>query len=162
NSDDHMNNNLGRFRLSVTDAAGEVVADPLPAGVRALLAIPPEKRTAAQVDAVFTHWRTTVPEFKPANDAIEELWKQWPVGSTSLVVQAREEPRPTHILKRGNFLKPGEEVAAGVPGFLHPLPAGAKPDRLTFARWVVDKKSPTTARAFANRVWQSYFGTGLV
>ncbi len=161
NSDDHMNNNLGRFRLSVTDGAVPG-ADPLPPLVQQALAVPAEKRSPAQAEAVFSHWRTTVPEFKGANEAIEALWKQWPVGSTSLVVQAREEPRPTHLLKRGNFLKPGDEVTAGVPAFLHPLPPNAKPDRLTFAKWVADRKSPTTARAFVNRVWQTYFGTGLV
>jgi hypothetical protein len=36
------------------------------------------------------------------------------------------------------------------------------PDRLTFARWLVDRRSPTTARAIVNRVWQAYFGIGLV
>ena len=161
NSDDHMNNNLGRFRLSVTD---EKVpdADPLPLRVTEVLATPAGKRSPAQVETLFNHWRTTVPEYKEFNDQIEALWKQWPEGSTSLVVQAREEPRPTHLLKRGNFLKPGDEVAAGVPAFLHPLPANAKPDRLTFAKWVADKRSPTTARSFVNRVWQTYFGTGLV
>src|SRR5207244_1953495 len=52
NSDDHMNNNLGRFRLSVTD--GPVPAgDPLPPRVRQLLTIPAAKRTPAQADAVF-------------------------------------------------------------------------------------------------------------
>ena len=34
--------------------------------------------------------------------------------------------------------------------------------RLTFARWLADNRSPTTARVFMNRVWQEYFGTGLV
>jgi len=33
---------------------------------------------------------------------------------------------------------------------------------MTFAKWLVDKKSPTTARSFVNRVWQAYFGTGIV
>ncbi|MBY0512324.1 MAG: DUF1549 and DUF1553 domain-containing protein [Gemmataceae bacterium] len=162
NSDDHMNHNLGRFRLSVTDAAGEVAADPVPARVREVLAIPAAQRTPAQVEAVFAYWRTTVPEFAAANDQVEQLWRQWPAGDTSLVVQARAEPRPTHILKRGNFLKPGDEVAAGVPAFLHPLPANADASRLTLAKWLTDTRSPTTARAFVNRVWQAYFGTGLV
>jgi hypothetical protein len=162
NSDDHMNNNLGRFRLSVTDAAGEVSADTVPPRVRGILAIPAQGRTPAQTDAVFAHWRTTVEEFEEANEKIEELWKRWPVGTTSLVVQSRDEPRDTRILKRGDFLKPTEKVDGGVPEFLHKLPDGAKPDRLTFAKWLVDRRSPTTARAFVNRVWQAYFGTGLV
>jgi len=49
-----------------------------------------------------------------------------------------------------------------VPAFLNRLPAGAPPTRLTFARWLVDRGSPTTARAVVNRLWQGYFGTGLV
>jgi hypothetical protein len=161
NSDDHMNNNLGRFRLSV--AGGKVPeANPLPPRVAEALAIPAAERTPAQADVVFAHWRTTVPEFNEANDAIEALWTKWPAGSTSLVAQRRDEPRETHLLKRGSFLRPGEKVDAGVPAFLHKLPSGADGSRLTLAKWLVDRQSPTTARAFVNRVWQNYFGTGLV
>jgi hypothetical protein len=66
------------------------------------------------------------------------------------------------VLQRGDFLKPAEEVRGGVPAFLHPMPKNAPPNRLGLAEWLVDKKSPTTARAFVNRVWQAYFGTGIV
>jgi hypothetical protein len=64
-------------------------------------------------------------------------------------------------LDRGDFLKPAEEVTPGVPAFLHSLDKPS-PNRLDFARWLVDRRSPTTARAIVNRIWQSYFGTGLV
>lgn len=160
NSDDNQNNNLGRFRFAVTDKAN-ATADPLPANVRVILAIPGEKRTPAQVEAVFSYWRTTVAEWKDANAEIEALWKSHPDGASQLVMQTREEMRPTHLLDRGSFLKPKDAVTPGVPGFLHPLPQGATPNRLTFARWLVDRSSPTTARAIVNRVWQAYFGTGL-
>ena len=43
-----------------------------------------------------------------------------------------------------------------------PLPPGADESRLTLAKWITDPKSPTTARVFVNRMWQAYFGTGIV
>jgi hypothetical protein len=161
NSDDNQSNNLGRFRLSITTVAN-AVADPLPQPVRELLAVPAAKRTPWQTATVFSYWRTTVPEWSEANARIEALWRQHPEGSSQLVLQARPEPRDTRMLKRGDFLKPDRPVSPGVPAFLHALPPGAPPTRLTFAQWLVDRKSPTTARAFVNRVWQAYFGTGLV
>src|SRR4029078_9887662 len=36
------------------------------------------------------------------------------------------------------------------------------PSRLDFARWLADRRSPTTARSIVNRIWQAYFSTGLV
>ena len=167
NSDDNQNHNLGRFRLSVSSATN-VVADPVPAGVREIFRAPRERRTASQVAAVFSYWRTTVPQFKEGNDKIEALWKQWPEGTPTLTLVAREgkgpidAPRTTHMLRRGDWLKPGQEVTFGVPAFLHPLPPGADGSRLTLAKWLVDRKSPTTARVLVNRVWQAYFGSGIV
>jgi len=163
NSDDNQNNNLGRFRFSITTAPTDrAKADPLPKGVREILSVAPERRTPAQVATVFSYWRTTVPEWSEANARIESLWREHPEGASQLVLKARETPRMTHLLERGDFLKPGKIVAAGVPGFLHELPPGAPATRLTFARWLADRNSPTTARSIVNRVWQAYFGTGLV
>ncbi len=161
NSDDLMTNNLGKIRLSVTSAP-DAVADPLPKDVRESLAIPMEKRSPAQFASEFAYWRTTVPEWKEANEKIEALWKQHPWPATQLVLQQRDEPRDTFMLKRGDQLKPMNKVGAGVPACLNQLPENAPPTRLTFAKWIVDKKSPTAARSFVNRVWQSYFGTGIV
>jgi hypothetical protein len=161
NSDDNQNNNLGRMRLSITTAP-EAAADPLPRGVRKILSIPNERRDQAQVQTVFSYWRTTIPEFDEDNKKIAELWMRYPEGSSQLVLREREDARDTRLLKRGDFLRPDRVVTPGVPAFLHPLPAGAAPDRLTFAKWLVDRDSPTTARSMVNRVWQSYFGAGLV
>ena len=167
NSDDNQNHNLGRFRLSVTGATN-VVADPVPAGVREIFRTPREGRTPAQIAAVFSYWRTTAPEFKETNDKIEALWKQWPEGMPTLTLLTRrgqgptDELRPTYLLRRGDWLKPGPELTFGVPAFLHPLPPDADDSRLTLAKWLVDRKSPTTARVLVNRIWQAYFGNGIV
>jgi dsRNA-specific ribonuclease len=162
NSNDNQNNNLGRFRFSVTGASAPT-ADPLPQSAREILAIPSDRRSPAQVQALFGYWRAANPEFGEASAQIEQLWRGHPQPATQLVLQEREQDaRPTHLLERGNFLKPANAVDPGVPAFLHPLPEGAPRNRLTFARWLVDPRSPTTARSIVNRVWQQYFGTGLV
>ncbi len=162
NADANMNFNLGRFRISVTTNAGPIVADIVPKRVREILAVAPEKRSPQQIAVVFSYWRTTQSEFQETNEKIEKLWAQWPEGNTQLTLQARAEPRDTRLLKRGDFLKPAQAVSAGTPAFLPPLPANADGSRLTLAQWLVDKKSPTTARSFVNRLWQSYFGIGLL
>ncbi|MDB5351728.1 MAG: Protein of unknown function (DUF1553)/Protein of unknown function (DUF1549)/Planctomycete [Planctomycetota bacterium] len=162
NSDDLMTNNLGRFRLSVASTAPEISS--LPKRVRDILPIAADKRTPAQVAAVFSYWGTTVPEWKAANDEIEGAWRDHPQGTTTLVLKARATPRVTSILKRGDFLKPVRPVTVGTPAFLHPLNAEAaeEPSRLALAKWIAAPESPTTARVFVNRMWQTYFGTGLV
>jgi len=164
NNNDNQQNQLGRLRLSLTTAPN-AEADPLPADVREILSVPREQRTPAQQQAVFGYWRTTVAEWREANAQIDRLWAQYPEGSTQLVLNERAEMRESHLLKRGDFLRPDKAVTPGVPAFLHPLPPSAKPDqpaRLAFARWLADRDSPTTARSIVNRIWQTYFGTGLV
>ena len=160
NSDDNQTLNLGRFRISV--APVEADADPVPRAVRRILAIPSDRRTPEQEAAVFSYWRTTVEAWKEANERIEAWWREHPEGTTQLELQERRTPRTTHILERGDFLKPRERVDAGTPAFLHPMPPSNEPARLAFARWLVARDSPTAARAIVNRVWQTYFGRGIV
>ncbi len=160
NSDDNMNNNLGRFRFSVATCS-DVKADPIPAAVREVLAIEPAHRTPTQIDALFNYWRTTVPEWREANERIEALWRQHPAGTTQLALAARSQPRQTFLLARGDFLKPTRPVEPGTPAVLHPLDV-EHPTRLDFARWLVSRRSPTAARSMVNRIWQAYFGLGLV
>ncbi|MCA1686234.1 MAG: PSD1 and planctomycete cytochrome C domain-containing protein, partial [Planctomycetia bacterium] len=84
-------------------------------------------------------------------------------GATSvMVMRDLEAPRDTFLLTRGAYDKPGARVAPGVPAVLPPLPAGAAPNRLGLARWLVDRAHPLTARVEVNRVWQMLFGVGLV
>src|SRR5262249_17528711 len=120
NSDNNENNNLGRFRLSMTSAK-DAAADPVPVDVRAILQIPAAKRSAEQKERVFDYWRTTVPEWHEENRRLEALWQSHPQGATQLALQERKQPRTTHRLERGNFLAPAEAVTPGVPVFLHPL-----------------------------------------
>ena len=90
------------------------------------------------------------------------LYRQLPEGTSQLVLHERTTPRETHVLTRGDFLKPGKLVETGTPAFLNPWPEGAPRNRLGLALWLTDRRAPTTARSLVNRVWQAYFGQGLV
>jgi hypothetical protein len=79
-----------------------------------------------------------------------------------MVMTERTEPRDAFILKRGEYDKPGEKVARGVPAALPPMPPGAPMNRLGVAQWLVSGEHPLTARVWVNRAWEKFFGTGLV
>ncbi len=99
---------------------------------------------------------------------IADLKKDLPVIPTTLIVRERSAPRETHVHLGGDFLRKGAVVTPGVPGVLPPLPerrggvTPPLPTRLDLARWIVDPKNPLTARVTVNRIWQQYFGLGLV
>lgn len=100
------------------------------------------------------------PQFQAMCREIDERTKQVPVLETTLAMRA--EPRETRLFERGNHEQPGEVVTAGVPAFLHPLRGAEQPTRLDLARWLVAADNPLVARVTVNRIWQRYFGTGLV
>lgn len=153
--------NVGRFRISVTTAE-RPYADPLPTTVRRLLSIPAERRTQEQQREIFSFYRTTVAGWADANRRIDALMKDWPYGPTTLALAPRQQPRETHLFRRGDWKRPGEVVTPDTPSALHPFPPNAPRNRLGLAKWIVDKRNPLTARVIVNRVWQQYFGAGLV
>ena len=162
NNNDNHNCLIGRYRFALTTDP-DPVADPLPRRIREILSMDDSERTESQRDALFSYWRTTVDQWSDANAQIEALWKQYPEGTTQFVLEERIQPRTTSVLQRGDFLKPTDPVEPGVPDFLHEMPDGSEtPPRLAFAQWLVDEQSPTTARSIVNRIWQAYFGVGLV
>ncbi|MBA4064790.1 MAG: hypothetical protein C0501_13970 [Isosphaera sp.] len=73
-------------------------------------------------------------------------------------------PRDAFVMVRGQYDKPGEKVVPNVPAVLPPLkPAKpGSPTRLDLANWLVAPENPLTARVAANRLWQQFFGVGLV
>jgi hypothetical protein len=152
---------FGRFRLSATTRSGPLQVDPLTSAQRKILAVAPEERTPEQRRELFSIYRFHDPAFAGLNQQIDSALTNWVYAATTLVLQQRAEPRQTHLFKRGDWQRLGEPVEAGVPAVLHSLPTDAPRDRLSFARWLVDPRSPTTARVIVNRIWNAYFGEGL-
>ena len=71
-------------------------------------------------------------------------------------------PRPTHLLQRGDYQRPGEAVEPAIPAVFGALPADAPRNRLGLARWLVRQDNPLVARVHVNRLWRTFFGHGLV
>jgi len=81
---------------------------------------------------------------------------------TALVMQDLDQPRTTHVLRRGEYDQPGEAVMPGVPAVIAPWPKDAPPNRLGLSHWLVSPDNPLTPRVAVNRLWQHCFGAGLV
>lgn len=80
----------------------------------------------------------------------------------SLIAHELDKPRPSFVLRRGEYNMKGEEVKRALPVALGRMPKDAPMDRLGFAKWLIDPQNPLVARVFVNRIWQQHFGTGLV
>jgi hypothetical protein len=80
-----------------------------------------------------------------------------------VMIMSDAKPRETKILERGDYLSPrGEKIEFLPPAVLPPLPEGWPRNRLGLAKWLFLPEHPLTARVQVNRMWQYFFGTGLV
>lgn len=82
----------------------------------------------------------------------------------SFIMADLPQPRESFVMQRGQYDKPGDKVSRGTPAVFPPLEAKSKdlPSRLDLADWLVSAEHPLTARVQVNRLWQQFFGTGLV
>ena len=156
---------IGRFRIWATTQSP--APRELPPGVRTILAIAPGARDAKQQEELASY-------FRPLSRAYADLGKQLDAKRAELAAikpvmlpVMRELPaakrRETHLLNKGNYLTPGDKVEPGLlSAFDSFVPADAKIDRLTAARWLVSPENPLTARVAVNRFWAQLFGTGIV
>lgn len=116
--------------------------------------------TNAGKQATTSKLQSAEAELETLQKAKRELESLIPV---SLVMKERPDVRPTHILVRGAYDQPGEKVERDTPAFLPPLTStGEIKTRMDLARWLTHKDHPLTARVTVNRLWQQFFGVGLV
>jgi hypothetical protein len=131
------------------------------------------ERQLGQKRAVYAAFKPDDADFKARNTKLTRLERREAKPVTTLVMQELEKPRQAHLFINGDFTRSADKVGPGVLAALHPLDSGLasgsatnKPadryNRLDLARWVVDAANPVTARVIVNRVWQQYFGRGLV
>jgi hypothetical protein len=132
----------------------------LPEPVRAALAVETEKRTPVQAKTITDHFGKSDAKLTQLTKVVADLQKNAP-KLTQAQTLALGRLRRTHVMIRGDFLRPGVEVDLGTPAVLPPLPRSERPTRLDLARWLV-ADNPLTPRVTVNWMWSKYFGRGLV
>lgn len=137
-------------------------------GIHEIVAIHPDKRDAAQRHKLRSYYveLQASADIRAAHRAVQTAAKELEAFDatipTTMVMQEIPTPRATHVLLRGEYDRKGERVDPGLPAALPPLPKGAPNNRLGFARWLVARDNPLTARVTVNRHWQMLFGAGIV
>jgi len=88
-------------------------------------------------------------------------------GLTRHMRERVDEPRMTHVLIRGDFLRPDRDQEAVRPGFPRlgspGLPNDQAPlDRQHLVDWLFSGRHPLTSRVMVNKVWARLMGRPLV
>ncbi len=73
----------------------------------------------------------------------------------------KESPRKSFVLGQGLFDQPGEEVFPRTPTILPSFDSFPK-NRLGLAKWLAAPENPLFSRVAVNRLWQQFFGIGIV
>lgn len=159
---------IGRFRVFATDSATPHATSGTPANIAAILKVDTDKRSDAQKTELRTYYRSAVnAETRKLFERMGEFKKQIADEERSIpdamVMEEMPKPRDTFLLVRGQYDKKGEKVTTGTPAALPALAATPRAaNRLDLAKWLMSPEHPLTARVTVNRIWQMFFGTGLV
>jgi len=134
--------------------------------VRAILKQQPAQRDVKQLQSLAKFFAKSHQDYAKAVQGLRTLRLRRDQARKRavkvMVMDELKKRRQTFVLTRGLYNKPTEKVTQGTPAFLPPLPKNAPRNRLTLAKWLVDPAHPLTARVTVNRMWQQFFGTGIV
>jgi hypothetical protein len=84
-------------------------------------------------------------------------------SNTAMVLEERRDSKPAaHLLFRGMYDQPRELLEASTPAFLPPMAPTLPRNRLGLARWMTDRANPLFSRVIVNRLWQEFFGAGIL
>lgn len=152
---------LNRLERVAANALPAETRAKLPTGARNAIGIPWDRQTLPQKRASYAAYRPEDAEFNASNAKVTRLEQAQPQPITTLVMSEMPAPRESFLFIKGDFTRRGERVEPRTPAIFPPLAAGT-PNRLDLANWVVTSARPLATRVLVNRIWQQYFGRGLV
>ena len=100
--------------------------------------------------------------FNELRKKLKELRSSYPQLSEARIIRERREPGPTFLRVRGQWDRKGIQIEPRPPAFLPKPPSRGRATRLDLAEWLLSEDNPLTARVAVNRMWQEFFGRGLV
>lgn len=157
---------IGCFRLSITGTSLPFRVEEIKGRAADFLAVPVPQRVEAHDRVILDYFCSRDPDWLNIDNAVQTRLRLEPKNPNETLAQTiaeLDESRETRLFARGDFLRPAEVVYRATPSVLPPLKSrGDVPDRLDLARWLVEPGNPLTARVAVNRIWQQYFGRGLV
>ena len=146
-------------------AATEVAIVSVAASIREIVQTQPARRSSHARTKLkrFFVTQAAAPEIRKAQQQLDDAERQERelIGSfpTVMIMQERPQRRQTFVLERGQYNAPKQAVQANIPSVFRNRDIT---DRLSFARWLVARDNPLTARVTVNRFWQMLFGEGIV
>ncbi len=165
---------IGSFQLSATDEPA-VRAAAMPMLAEEALTLSADRRSEPQQIALAAHALHVIATVEMSKlPAPVEVYAAAPKADVLLAVgkgtpTTVAKPKVVHVLKRGEFDKPMEEMSSGALSAIHALPprfSGIPVDdeaarRAALADWLADEKNPLSWRSIANRLWHYHFGRGI-
>jgi hypothetical protein len=125
-----------------------------------------EKEVAANENALREYFDWSRPELTGLRTRLDTLQARRTLLQAAIprvVTTVSTKPRETRVLSRGNWMDTsGAIVEPAIPERFGKLETnGKRATRLDLANWIVSQNNPLTARAYVNRTWREFFGTGI-
>ena len=154
---------IGRFRISAV--TGNLPGAGMPEDVRKLVLA--DNRDAAATKRLVGYYATRDRKSLELHAQLQKLTGtvDGETMSVRVIGQRTSNPRTTHILRRGEFKEPLDEVTTGTLTTLPPITpreGNEITDRLDLARWLVSGENPLVPRVAVNHIWKNLFGAGNV
>ena len=123
----------------------------------------PEKGLFGTIDASYAD----PPNMKITDEDVKSIFKFINKKDTTklevMVMKDSSLVRPTYVLNRGNYDDHGALVSFGLPKSILPFDTTKfEKNRLGLVHWMLNDKNPLTARVYVNRIWEQFFGRGIV
>ncbi len=138
----------------------------VPDAIKNIVKTAAAKRNRGQLAELEKEFEKSAPDYvthvKKLREALDQQDRLTRSIVRVMVMEDMPKPRKTFMLEKGIYDKPGEEVNPAIPAKLPGLAAQAMTNRLALAQWLVSAENPLTARVTVNRLWQQFFGVGLV